>query len=472
MGSTLLLACHCIVTRRLLLSISLAGGLHQGAVVEIYPGDDLQAAVAASPPGTTFALKRGVHRLQQIIPKGGNRFVGEPDAVLSGAALLTSFARKGRYWVAEHQSQHGKVHGRCTAGRPRCNHPEDLFLDDLPLVHAASLAEVQPGGWFFDYAADAIYLADDPTGHRVETSVARCAFYGAIRDVTIRGLVIEKYANPAQTGAVDGRGSLGWIVEENDIRLNHGVGILTGDHMLVSRNRIHHQGQLGIGGGGVAVVLEDNEIAFNNTAGYSWYWEAGGTKLAYTTGLIVRRNHSHHNRGPGLWTDIDNLRTTYEGNRVEDNDGAGIDHEISYAAIIRNNIIARNGWGSSNHTTWPEGSGILINSSPDVEIAGNTLMDNANGIGLIQSARGEGLYGPHIVRNLDAHDNSITQPAGFTGAAQDVGNAAVFAGRNIRFRRNRYVLRRNGVPFRWSGAARTVAEWREYGQDVDGSFTP
>ena len=77
------------------------------------------------------------------------------------------------------------------------------------------------------------------------------------------------------------------------------------------------------------------------------YWEAGGTKFARTRDLVVRRNFVHHNRGPGLWTDIDNVRTLYEANRVEDNGEAGILHEISYAAVIRNNVVRTKTFGTA-----------------------------------------------------------------------------------------------------------------------------
>ena len=85
------------------------------------------------------------------------------------------------------------------------------------------------------------------------------------------------------------------------------------------------------------------EIAFNNYAGYKADWEAGGTKFWATTGLVVRNSCVHHNAGPGLWTDYDNIDTLYEGNIVFSNANDGIKHEISYDAIIRDNIVAGNG---------------------------------------------------------------------------------------------------------------------------------
>src|SRR5262245_11249109 len=64
----------------------------------ILPGEDVQARVNVAPPGSTFILKSGVHRLQSIVPRSGDRFVGEAGTVLSGARLLRA-ARSGSYWV-------------------------------------------------------------------------------------------------------------------------------------------------------------------------------------------------------------------------------------------------------------------------------------------------------------------------------------------------------------------------------------
>jgi hypothetical protein len=76
----------------------------------VYPGEDIQARVNASPPGSAFLLKSGVHRLQTISPLAGDTFTGEAGTVLSGATLLTDLTRSGSYWVASGQTQQGAVH--------------------------------------------------------------------------------------------------------------------------------------------------------------------------------------------------------------------------------------------------------------------------------------------------------------------------------------------------------------------------
>jgi parallel beta-helix repeat protein len=434
----------------------------------IYPGSDIQASVNAFPGGTRFTLKAGVHRLQRITPKSGDVFVGEPGAILSGARKLTSFTRSGSYWVAGGQTQQGKAAGRCDAGFAACIYPEDLFINDVVLQRVTSLASVGVGKWYFDYATDKVYFADDPTGKTVEIGATDRAFNAAgTSNVTVQNLIIEKYASPAQAAALQGDGSSGWIVQDNEFRWNHGMGLRVGNGMRALRNKVHHNGQLGMGGKTVNGLVEGNEIAYNNTLRFDRNWEAGGTKFAFTSGLVVRNNYVHHNHGMGLWTDIDNINTLYEGNRAEDNDNCGIFHEVSYAAIIRNNTARRNGFGAG--VGWMDGAGILVSSSPNVEVYGNTISGNRNGITAIQTNRGSGAYGPHLTSNLYVHDNTITMARGVTGVAQNVWTDLVFTSQNNRFRHNTYYLS-TASPFAWLNANRTEAQWKAYGQDRDGIF--
>src|SRR4029453_12431596 len=92
--------------------------------IVISPGQSIQAAVNAAPEGTTFWIKAGVHRLQSVIPKHRQTFLGEPGAVLSGAKVLTTFRREGSYWVATDQTQQGPTVPNpsevCQPNSPRC----------------------------------------------------------------------------------------------------------------------------------------------------------------------------------------------------------------------------------------------------------------------------------------------------------------------------------------------------------------
>lgn len=432
--------------------------------IEVSPGQSIQAAVNSVPEGALILIKAGVHRLQSIAPKSKQTFAGEAGAVLSGARVLTSFSREGALWVAAGQTQQGQVAGECVASRPRCKYPEDLFINDVRLEHVATVAEVASGKWYFDYANDLIYFSDDPTGRRVETGVVARAFTGLASDVVIRGLTIEKYANPAATGALEAGGP-GWTIEDSQIRWNHADGVRGGT--IIRRNKIHHNGRIAVVSAGVK-DFSNNEVAYNNTNGFNPYNEAGGVKFVATNGLQVHHNWVHHNNGPGLWTDIDNINTLYEYNTVEDNGFAGIYHEVSFAAVIRYNTVRRNGTAQPN-PGWVNGAGIQVDASADVEIYGNTVTDNFQGItGLDSNPGGTGRY---ILKNLNVHDNNVTMNAGRSGIIQTVGHNGAFTSQNNRWVNNHYTLGPNARYFVWMNQDRSETEWRGYGQDVAGTFT-
>ncbi len=294
-------------------------------------------------------------------------------------------------------------------------------------------------------------------------------------NVRIKGLIIERYSPRAQQGAIfAGRRSYralttGWVVEDCEIRYNATAGISLGNKMKVLRNHIHHNGQLGLGGFGDSVLVEGNEIAYNNyQKRFLYSWEAGGTKFSHTRWAVVRDNYVHHNWGSGLWADIHNIYMLYENNRVTDNAAQGIFHEISYAAVIRNNVVERNGFDRP----WLYGAGIQVNHSPDVEVYGNVVSGNRNGIVGIQQNRTDhpSAYGPHHLKNLYVHDNIITMNSGRTGIATDTGDDAVYTTRNNRFQNNTYILGGNSKPFYWRNSNRTTPQWRSYGHDVNGTF--
>jgi parallel beta-helix repeat protein len=177
-------------------------------------------------------------------------------------------------------------------------------------------------------------------------------------------------------------------------------------------------------------LVEDNEIDHNNVAGYDYWWEAGGAKWTYTTDLTVRGNFSHDNTGPGLWTDIDNVGTTYDSNTVQDNAAAGIFHEISYSATIVGNVVRGNGFDVG----WVWGAGIMISSSSNVLVQDNELIGNSDGIRLLQEDRGWGALGPYVLQDVTVRGNRSVRGDGTgrqgvgagTGSAVSLPNVDAF----------------------------------------------
>ena len=98
-----------------------------------------------------------------------------------------------------------------------------------------------------------------------------------------------------------------WTIENNEVRYNNQAGVEVNNGSIVRGNNIHHNGHIGITGGPVSgVLIESNEIAFNNTGSYD-SGHAGGVKIfggsADSTNLVVRGNWVHDNTAHGLlWT--------------------------------------------------------------------------------------------------------------------------------------------------------------------------
>jgi Right handed beta helix region len=333
-------------------------------------------------------------------------------------------------------------------------------------------------------------VGDNPTGHTVETSVTPSLFNSSgADDVTIKNLVVEKYASPSAMAAVNlgnsPNGAERWLVTGSEVRWNHGAGIGMDTNTAARNNYVHHNCGFGFVGAGSGVVVESNEISYNNimagttgaVCGYDHYWGSGGSKWVYTTNLIVRGNFAHHNQGPGLWTDINNIYTLYENNIAEDNFRSGIYHEISYDAIIRNNISARNGSEFSPGELGIRGGGIAIRGSQNVEIYGNTLTDNRAGFDISQSQPRTGKFGPFEVKNLNVHDNTVKIPSRMSGFSVVTNDPSFYTSKNNRFRNNTYILGNQAKPFWWWKASAskqdslTIAEWKAAGQDQTGTFT-
>lgn len=450
--------------------------------VRIEPGDDIQARIDGNAPGTTYVLGAGVHRLQSITPHPGDTIVGEDGAVLSGARVLEDFEPDGNHWRIGGQEQEGTVAERIAYnGRdicvqryteeeaPRCHRPELLFIDDRLVEHVAARDEVGPGTWFFDYDADAIYIGDDPSGKVVETAVTPQAINGEGNEgVTLRNVVVEKYATPVSTATV--QTAAGWRIEGGAIRHNNGTGIRLRSGSVMDGTHVHHNGQLGVAGLGDDIEVMGAKVDHNNTVGYNSFFEAGGLKFFRTNGLVVRDSHIHHNQGVGLATDYDNVGVRFIDNRIEHNAGPGIHYEASFDGVIRGNWVAENGFG---RTSWLLGAGILISSSSGVTVEENTVVDNFHGIVGIHTERfggNEGAFGRHEIADVEVVANVIDMPRGQSGVVVGgrIEDPRPFL-EGMSFIGNVYRLGDQPRPFR-SGGGLTVEEWRELGQDVGGSF--
>src|SRR5205823_4297799 len=117
-------------------------------LIELHPGDDIAAIVAASAPGETFLLTAGVYREQSFDPKSGQTFIGAEGAVLDGAALLSG-------WSASAQGQWScSVSDLSSANAGNA----DLFVNGTLMNQVQSVADLTASSWYLDQATGRVIL--------------------------------------------------------------------------------------------------------------------------------------------------------------------------------------------------------------------------------------------------------------------------------------------------------------------------
>ncbi|MBB5979199.1 right-handed parallel beta-helix repeat-containing protein [Kribbella solani] len=444
----------------------------QGTAIPV--GTDPQPVIDAAPPATTFCFAKGVHRLTRAIqPRSGDTLAGGPGAVLSGAVRLTGWKRSGGAWVVRGALPAAyPLKGQCEDNKTKpCQLGEQVYVNGKHLTRVMSLSQLKPGTFFGDYQANALYLDDNPTGQLVEMSKTQTAIDKTADNVTVTGLTVEHFASRPQAGAV--QAGRGWTVTANEVRWNHAVGIMVieGDDAEVSRNTVADNGQLGIGqykSAGVRITA--NLVTRNNTDGF-WIadWESGGIKSTRSSGE-VSGNDIIANRGIGMWSDIAEYDRRITGNRIRDNAADGIRYEISYQALIDQNVVEHNGFGTgrgSGGSLW-DGGGINVNTSSGVQVRGNLVKDNRNALSIQSRTRGEGPRGTYVLRDVLVEGNQfvMTDATSTLGVVENKGSPTQPGA--ITFRRNSYTV--SGSPadrFSYRGKTMSWSEWQQSGFDKD-----
>ena len=360
------------------------------ATITLSPENSIENAVNSNPPGTTFLLQPGVYRDNSVyLLKGGDSFIGRPGAIMDGAKLLTGWTKMSihgvDYWTTAGGTPRSLVtpscgrSGCCLAGYPGCAYVQDLYVDNIDYRHVTTLADVASGTtWYYDFdgtdggVQNNIYLAadDNPNSHRVELGDKPFAFRGTASNITISNLIVEKYAAPISSAAVQIEGPH-WLIQHNEVRLNHGTGITAkrgGDQVRVLGNRLHHNGQFGMGGPGNGGLWDSNYVAYNNIDGVNPDFGAGGSKFAGNN-ITISNNVVHDNYGPGLWTDDGGTYDRYEHNSSYNNFAGGIRYEISRYGVITNNTV----YGNTKNAQ------IVYTGSDHGRISGNRVIDKGSG---------------------------------------------------------------------------------------------
>jgi hypothetical protein len=373
------------------------------------------------------------------------------------------------YWTATGQSQSFSSASwlsahKCQDNPSACVY-EDLFKDDVPLRHVLTLAELSSGEVYLDRATRKMYIADDPTGHKMEATITTIALESDVGGVTVRGATIEKFGWYGLRA-----GGAGWKIEQNEVRYVHATGMrLSGSGHVVKHNFLHHNGNTGlVATDGSGLHFEENEIAFNNYLGFGMMptaWHEGGVKMLKVSNVVVRNNYSHHNDGDGWWFDTDNFDIVVEDNFFSQNTRFGLFYEVSYRATIRRNVFRGNG----TTRAW-YGGAIWISTSKNVSVENNRFEYNQYSSFFVNSvARGSGIQGTYVTQNLLVSNNIFLMNQGWVGSSWGDDTIGSLMSNN-RFENNEY--RVNDLGRRWwiwrpTGFS-TWQSWKGLGFDTSG----
>ncbi len=451
--------------------------------ISVAPGADLAAVANDQPEGAVICLASGTFSMARAVrPKASQTLRGSASTVLTGDVPLERWKREGAVWAAQgYLPADYEKSGQCedTDSNP-CQVAEDLFLDGKPVRRVMKKDAVDATTFYADYAANVIYLGQDPAGRAATLARTRTAITSDAPGVVIEHLTIRGFANLAQQGAivVEGRD---WIVRDSVITANHGVGVMIAhaDNAHVTGNTITENGQLGLGqyrsqGG----RIDNNRILHNNTAGF-WRadWEAGGIKVTRSSSTISNNDVSN-NLGIGVWIDLAGDGVAITGNTIGGNAACGIRYEISRNGRIAGNTVTRNGLALKRGagTGLLTGAGITVNTSSEVTIEKNAVTGNLNGIGVQARPRGSGPWGEYVLEKVVVEDNLIdlgAPPTATTGYVESGSLTRSPDPRAIRFQSNRYILAdASARKFTFNGGTLDFKEWQGAGNDTAGTAIP
>ena len=288
-----------------------------------------------------------------------------------------------------------------------------------PTVTSGNVVTITNGAGYSNTNPQANTTYQCASGVVLDGRGAKFAFTGSASNVTIQNCEIKGYNSGFQEGAIRSHGD-GWLIQDNNVHDNSHGGIDGGGNNTVIRNNyVHHNGMYGIAGGdGANLLIEGNEVSYNNTGGFDPGFEGGGGKVTEANGVVIRNNTYHHNFGPAIWADENVINATIENNNVYENTWVGIFYEISAGGVIRNNTLTNNGAGDPRGWFWR--SQIIVAASSDVLVEGNVIAQSCSdcgGIVVIQQDRGS-----HFAYRVTFRNNRVDGNSGFACDAgpQDV----------------------------------------------------
>ncbi|GAA1831326.1 right-handed parallel beta-helix repeat-containing protein [Agromyces salentinus] len=356
----------------------------------------IRAAVEAAVDGATIVIRGGeYHESVEVTATRGLTLQAYPgdEVWLDGSVVVEGWVADGSRW--RHDDWTVALDSSPTFERgapedpeegwtfvdhdhPMAAHPDQIWIDDVPLEQVADAARVGEGEFAVDLESQTLVVGSDPTGSDVRASVLPRALQLRSDGVTVRGIGIRRYAT-----SVPDMGSVtlerpGITLENVTVVESATTGVFVGAADANLRNlTVERNGMIGISANFAdGLVVDRVAVLGNNTESFNRAPVAGGMKLTRSRDVRILSSEFTGNNATGLWFDQSCYTIGVADSRFDRNAGHGLFLEISARAVVVRNVMARN-----------VRYGVKVNDTSDVILRHNLLLGNGWGVAVLQDER-------------------------------------------------------------------------------------
>ncbi|MCR2052626.1 right-handed parallel beta-helix repeat-containing protein [Actinomyces bowdenii] len=420
--------------------VSASSGSDAGDGSAARPYQTISTAISAASTGDTIELADGTYREGELsVDKGVTiRAAQGATPVISGAKVPETWNNAGNgTWSTGHDMV--RFCTVCTTNADpevegMAAHPEQVFVDGKPLTQVGSRAEVSASTFYVDdpdpvtlkeagnnragynvkpHTGASYVIGVDPAQHEVEVVQHHRALSSTADNVTLSGVVVEKYsavqrwdyADP-EIGTLTGGGMV--VASGNNLRIEGStfrysssataVQVIDATSAVVTGNRFDDNGSNGFGiNNSTNVTVERNLWTSNNTAGHittgcGAYCTLADTKITHADGVRFAFNTVDYSeagydisepavyadqRGAGVWFDEGVINSEIIGNYFV-NTPVAMFNEVSSNNLIASNIVEG------------AGVGIHVSGSDNTKIWNNTISHALTSVMIQEDSRSDG----------------------------------------------------------------------------------
>ncbi|BDA63262.1 right-handed parallel beta-helix repeat-containing protein [Actinomyces capricornis] len=420
--------------------VAASGGSDAGDGSAAKPYQTISTAISAASTGDTIELADGTYREGELtVDKGVTiRAAQGATPVISGAKVPSTWNNAGNgTWSTGHDMV--RFCTVCTTNADpevegMAAHPEQVFVDGKPLTQVGSRAEVSASTFYVDdpdpvtlkeagnnragynvkpHTGASYVIGVDPAQHEVEVVQHHRALSSTADNVTLSGVVVEKYsavqrwdyADP-EIGTLTGGGMV--VASGSNLRIEGStfrysssataVQVIDATSAVVTGNLFEDNGSNGFGiNNSTNVTVERNLWTSNNTAdhittGCGAYCTLADTKVTHADGVRFAFNTVDYSeagydisepavyadqRGAGVWFDEGVINSEIVGNYFV-NTPVAMFNEVSSNNLIASNIVEG------------AGVGIHVSGSDNTRIWNNTISHALTSVMIQEDSRSDG----------------------------------------------------------------------------------